>query len=123
MSWKDGDFSEELLGVSLSEFLGKTVVCEDGVTRTIGKDPEDLVTSYRNPLMLIINERDPESKSGHFISVYSLCCQVISGFLPSREAIDAANKSIRNRYQINEDGTFDRPPKKSGLILTRSSIN
>ena len=119
MSWKDGDFSKELAEVDIQQAVGTTIVCLDGITRRV----IEIVNSMRWPWMAIINEQDPESKMGHWVNLLSLSMQILGKGVPDKDAQEAFKRIMMITYKINEDGSFDKPPRKSGIILARSSIH
>jgi hypothetical protein len=111
LSWKDGDFSNELLNdVKIELAIGKIIECEDGISRMV----HEIVGSYVYPWRVVINEKDPDSKSGYFVNLLSLCHQILGYPAPSREAQESFVKGMRLKYSINEDGSFDRPPLFTG---------
>lgn len=119
MGWAQGDFSEELLTSykwAQKEAIGRTIICEDGVPRRV----VEIVKSLRWPWKMIINERDPESNAGYFVTTLSLCAQLLKAPMPSREQEEAFQRMLRVKFNIGSDGSFDRPPpRRSGLILPK----
>lgn len=109
MSWKDGDFSKELLeDVKLELAIGKNIVCDDGVTRLC----HEITCSFKYPWKAIINEQDEASKAGYFVNILSLSAQILGKPLPSLDAQDAFTKVVRLKFNVAEDGSFDRVPAK-----------
>jgi hypothetical protein len=109
MSWKDGDFSKELLeDVKLELAIGKNIVCDDGITRNC----KEIVCSFKYPWKAIINEQDPDSKAGHFVNILALSAQILGKPMPSKDAQEAFTKVVRLKFNVNEDGTFDSVPEK-----------
>lgn len=99
-------FSKELQQFKLKDAIGKTVTCEDGIPRRV----VEICGSNRYPWKAIINEEDETSNGGHFISVYSLAAQVIMNYLPTKDQIEAFNKSVRVSFKIPENGITKSHP-------------
>ena len=117
MGWAQGDFSEELLTSykwAQNEAIGRTIICEDGVPRRV----VEIVKSMRWPWKMVVNEKDPESNAGHFVTVLSLCAQLLGKPLPSKDSEIAFQKMMRVKFKIGEDGSFDKPPpRQSGIFI------
>lgn len=115
MGWAQGDFSEELLTSykwAQKEAVGKNIICEDGIPRRV----VEIVKSMKWPWKMIINEQDPESNAGYFVSVLSLCSQLLGQPPPDRAVEDAFQKMMRVKFNIGEDGSFERPPERKIFI-------
>lgn len=56
----------------VQDAVGKNIKCYDGSTHIC----QEITPSYRYPWFYVINEQDPESNAGYFVSVYSLTLQV-----------------------------------------------
>lgn len=111
MSWSTGGFSKELLqDVKIELAIGKVIECDDGISRMV----HDIVPSYKYPWMVVVNEQDPASNAGYFVNLLSLCAQILGKPIPSRESMEAFTKVMRLSLNINEDGSFDRPPLFTG---------
>lgn len=52
--------------------IGKRLVCYDRVPRRV----EEIVNAFQKPWFYIINEHDPDSNMGHYISAWSLTIQM-----------------------------------------------
>jgi len=68
--------------------VGRTFVCDDGIARKV----EEIYPSYAHRDRVVINEKDPESKGGHFLHMLSFVCQSEGNPLPDREAMEAASR-------------------------------
>lgn len=121
VKWGKGVFSNELANIDLKEAIGKTILCEDGLWRRC----VTLTHSMKWPWKMIINEEDPDSNLGHFVSTLSLCAQILNKPLPDKDAIDAFEKVMRVKFNINADGSFDQPPQRraSQIFTPRRDIN
>lgn len=106
--WSRGEFSEELANIDIQEAVGMTMECEDGIRRRI----VEITHSMKWPWKLIINEQDPDSKAGHYINLLSFSSQFIGKPPASVEAQKAFERVMRIKFNINEDGSFDKPPKR-----------
>lgn len=118
IKWGKGIFSDELSGanrIKITDAIGRTIICEDGIPRRV----VEIVPSNRWPWKNIINEKDPDSNAGYFVSTLSLTAQILGEPLPSREAEEAFKRMMQVKFKIGEDGKFDRPPEqpKSKLWL------
>lgn len=76
---------------SCQEAVGRNVLCEDGKTRRV----VTIVPSHAHPHMSIINEADPDSKSGYFVHNLVLACQIRGLPLPDRDAKDAFTRMCK----------------------------
>lgn len=109
-------FSPELQKIRIQDAIGKSVVCEDGKARRV----HEIVYSYRWPWRVIVNEKDPESDNGHYVNMLSLSSQLLGKGVPDKDAQDAFARSVRVRFNIEEDGITKRHPldkKQSGIWL------
>lgn len=77
----------ELMGKPLppevQQAIGKTLVCFDQIPRKV----EEITWPFSFPWFYIINENDPDSQLGHYITAYSLLCQV-RGNKPPEKGLD-----------------------------------
>lgn len=91
-------FSDELAGLSRSVFkeaLGRTLIDMDGIPHTV----QTIVGSAKYPWRCIINEEDPASKSGYWITNLSLMCQMLGKPLPTKEQEIAFERVARIRME------------------------
>ncbi len=121
-NWRKGVYSDELSGSQAPDdmmkwAIGKTIVCEDGIPRRC----HEIIRSIQYPWRYIINEKDPDSDLGYFVNVLSLCRQFTGEPIPDNGEIESFIKTCRAKYNINADGSFDRPPEKpkSPIILLK----
>lgn len=92
-------FSPALQQLKLEDAIGKTIVCEDGTPRRV----VTVVHSFEFPWRCIINERDPDSKSGYFVNYISLSSQLEGKGVPSQGAQQAFADAIKtNREYLSE---------------------
>lgn len=110
-------FSPELQKVRITDALGKSIVCEDGKARRV----HEIVYSYRWPWRVIINEKDPESKNGHYVNMLSLSSQLLGKGVPDKDAQDAFSRTVRVRFNVGDEGITKSHPleqeKKHGSII------
>ncbi len=107
MSWKDGDFSNELLNdVKIELAIGKVIECEDGISRMV----HEIVPSYKYPWKVVVNEQDPASNAGYFVNLLSLCAQLLGKPIPSKEAQEAFTKVVKVKYKVDDSGNFKEVP-------------
>lgn len=110
-------FSKELQSVKITDAIGKTIVCEDDIPRRV----VEIVYSHRWPWRAIINEKDPQSKNGHYVNMFSLSSQLLGKGVPDRDAQDAFSKAVRVKFSIGEEGIGSSHPyekKKYNGIIT-----
>lgn len=89
-----------------SEAIGRTLTCYDGhVTRCV-----EIVHSYNFPWFAVINEKDPDSKAGHFITHFSLMNQILNNYVPTKDEDEHFIKSVRARWEIPEKGIQEGHP-------------
>lgn len=81
--WDGGTINRT--GLSLTDALGKTIVCEDGKPRKV----HQIVYARGYKDRAIINEGDPDSKMGYFVHLLSLSCQLHGDPLPNKEQKEA----------------------------------
>jgi hypothetical protein len=105
--WSNNEFSEELLSLDPKEAIGKTIICEDGIPRRV----VEITGSMKYPWKFVINEQDPDSSAGHFVSNLSLSAQILGKPMPTKAQEDAFTRAVRVRFGIQEDGSFDKPPR------------
>lgn len=115
-SWSRGEYSKELLTFDPKEAIDRTIICEDGIPRRV----VEIVGSMKYPWKFVINEEDPDSNSGYFVSNLSLVAQLLGKPIPTKEQDDAFAKVMRVKFGIQEDGSFDKPP--TGIVLRRNTI-
>lgn len=81
----------------LEEAVGKVVVCHDRKERRVF----EIVHSHQYPWFAIINEKDPDSNAGHFISYFSLTSQLINKYVPTKDEDENFIKLIsRSKTQL-----------------------
>lgn len=119
--WERDGVSNELTADFRKEHLklakGKTLLCEDGQYRKVGRKKGDVVFSYRWPWKLLINEEsEPDSKGGHFINVLSFSAQILKQPIPSPKAMLAFETMMKVNFGIGDDGKFNAPPKRRTKI-------
>ena len=102
-------FSDELSGddpkkkFDIQYFVGKSVVCEDGIARRV----DHICNAYGFPGRAIINERDPESRAGWFVSLLSLGCQYVGDPLPTKEQeIAFLRLWVRPKVESESNGEY-----------------
>lgn len=66
---------------SYRDCVGRSVKCDDGAVRRVVQ----ICGSNAFPWKAIINERDPDSKMGYFVSLLSLSCQMLGKPLPTKD--------------------------------------
>lgn len=93
------DGSVELGAFSVQQAVGKTVRCVDGKDRRV----VEIVPSHAKPWLSIINENDPDSKSGYFVHNLSLACQLLGKPLPSEDSMRAFER-VTKAMDYNEPG-------------------
>lgn len=76
---------------SYKDCIGRNVKCDDGAIRRVVQ----ICGSNAYPWKAIINERDPDSKMGYFVSLLSLSCQMLGKPLPSKAQEAAFARMIR----------------------------
>ena len=81
MSAEPFDISRGAGKVRYSDAIGHNIVCEDGSTHRV----VTICGSHRYPWKAIINEPDPDSSMGHFVSLLSLVAQLHGKPLPTVE--------------------------------------
>lgn len=115
LGWGRGIFSPELSQIKITDAIGKNIICEDGIERRC----VEICYSNKWPWKAIINEQDSNSNLGHFVNLFSLSAQILEKPLPSKEAQEAFCKMAQVRFNIQDDGSFQRPPEKQnhGLWL------
>lgn len=102
----------------LSEVIGRTIICEDGVARRV----EQISHSYRFADMVLINEvNEDETPGGSWVHALSLACQMCGKRLPTKAEKQAFSRTMNAfRFEPEEDqrmpGFFRLP---SGLILSK----
>lgn len=74
--------------MSLRDFLGKTIICDDGIPRKV----HQIALSFQFKGRAIINEGDPDSKSGYFVHILSMTRQFYGDPLPTRAEMEAADR-------------------------------
>jgi len=103
--------------VKLSDAVGRTLICDDGIPRQV----VDITFSLRYKDKCIINERDSETGTGYFIHTLSVVQQLQGKGVPSVEAMQAATKVWASMYYEEGDGPLSRlkmwRKTKSGVIL------
>lgn len=121
-NWRKGIYSEELSGERaadnmMKEAIGRTIICDDGIPRRV----VEIAQSMKWPWKVIINEQDPESKSGYFCNTLSLSAQLIGAPLPDADHLKAFENHCKVNFGIKDDGSFDKPPEmpKSPIHLLR----
>ena len=77
---------------------GKTLVCSDGIARKC----HEIVNSYRYPWMFIINEKDPDSDNGYWISALSLVNQLDGKPPPSKDIEEHFERAVRIQFGIKD---------------------
>lgn len=102
----------------LSEVLGRTITCNDGVTRRV----EQISHSMRFTDMLLINEvNEDETPGGAYVHALSLACQMHGLPIPTKEKMEAASRTW-NAFRFSPEpdaampGFFKLP---SGLLISR----
>jgi hypothetical protein len=103
--------------VTEQEAIGKTIICEDGSSHRV----VEIVWSQQYPWMAIINEQDPDSKSGYFVNVYCLMKQ-LAGHKPASVAEkEAFKKHVQNmsyrEVNVDKRAIDSWKPNKSGIYL------
>lgn len=77
----------EILGRPLPDkvqsAVGKTIVCYDQIPRRV----VEITWAFSFPWFYIINEQDPDSQLGHYVTTYSLTRQV-DGYPPASKELD-----------------------------------
>lgn len=96
----------------LSEALGRRIVCDDGITRTV----DNVCHSYQHKDRVIINERDPEDPSGYFVHMLSFSCQLLGKPLPTEEQKRAFTRVVR-ALRFQEDTRKSWRVGKNGLLM------
>lgn len=109
------NFSKELQSFKLKDAIGKSIVCEDGLQRRV----VEITNSYRYPWRAIINEQDEDSRAGHFVNIFSLCSQIISNYVPTKDEQEAFARSVRMSFKVGEQGITNSHPldKHNGKII------
>lgn len=121
VQWGKGIFSNELISLKLKDIedqvVGKVVLCEDDKFRTV----HEICPSMKYPWFYIINEKDPESEAGHFVSLLTITCLLTGEPPPTKDQREAFRVAARVKFGIEEDGSFDRIPqfthRKSPIII------
>lgn len=103
--------------VKLTDALGRTLICEDGIPRLV----TDITFSLRYKDKCIINEVESETGTGYFIHTLSVVSQLQGKGVPSVEAMQAASKVWASMYYEEGDGPLSRLKAwrrtKSGVLL------
>lgn len=95
----------------LSEAVGRTIICDDGIPRKV----VNICFSYRYKHRAIVNETDPEAESGHWVHLLSLACQIEGKPLPTEEQKQAFTRMTRALDWEQQDSRFR--VTKSGLMV------
>lgn len=112
------NFSNELLQLPKyyqDEIIGKTVRCADGKYRRVERKSNgkvDCVHSMRYPWYCIINEEDPGSNAGYFVSNLVITAVILKEPEPSLDAEEAFKRAVMVKFQVGEDG------KRTGPVPT-----
>lgn len=111
------DKSIELGDVSCQHAVGKTIICQDGIARRV----VEIVPSHAKPWLSIINENDPDSKSGYFVHNLSLACQLQGAPLPTRDAMEAFTRVV-GAMDYNEPKNRQERRQIERRLMKRSGI-
>ena len=95
------------------DVVGKTVLCEDDQFRRV----VEITNAQAFPWLAIINERDPESKSGHFVSNLTIAHLRLGEPPPSKEAREAFERLSKKTYYAKAEEMEKRLTKKSRLEI------
>ena len=85
------DLSKISEKVRYSDAIGRAIICEDGIGRRV----VTICGSFQYPWKAIINEPDPDSKSGFFVNLLSLTWQLQGKGIPPKEKQVSYEKVIR----------------------------
>lgn len=109
------DRSLDLQKIKCADAIGKDVLCTDGKWRRV----EEIVPSHGFPWLSVVNENDPDSKSGYFVHNLVLACIVMGKPLPDKDQQAAFQRVVaamdynepRNRQERRqvERKLFGRP--------------
>lgn len=107
-----------LQGFHLRDVLGRTITCEDGVSRRV----EQISHSYKFTDMMLINEvNEDEERGGSYVHALSLACQMCGRSLPTQDQKKAFSRTMQAfRFEPEEDqvmpGFFKLP---SGVLISK----
>lgn len=112
------DRSDELSNIKCGDAVGKTVRCVDGKDRRVA----EIVPSHPYPWLSVINENDPDSKSGYFVHNLSLACQLTGKPLPSREEMEAFERVVKAMDYNEPKNRQERRSMMRRLTKSRGGI-
>ena len=85
--------------LSLRDFLGKTIICDDGIPRKV----HQIGPSFRHKDRVVINEGDPDSKMGYFCHLLLLTRQFYGDPLPTKAEMEHASKAWNAMFYEETD--------------------
>lgn len=108
----------QLTTFHLSDVVGRTIICDDGVSRRV----EQISHSYRYADKVLINEiNEDENPGGAWVHALSLSCQMYGRPLPTMEQKKAFSRTMGAfRFEPEEDQVmpgFIKLP--SGILLSK----
>jgi hypothetical protein len=107
----------QLSGFHLRDVIGRSIVCDDGITRRV----EQISHSFRFADKVLINEMDEDDeKGGSWVHALSLSCQMCGKPVPTKDQKEAFSRTMGAfRFQPERDAhapQFIKLP--SGLLIS-----